>query len=266
MTDLTTGVGSFSITDLNSSHAVEDLGLTAPASGGVIAGTRLLGGLASSLLKDLKGGAGITGLGTLSLTDRSGATASVDLSQAQTIDDVIAAINAAGIGIQASVNQARNGIQLLDTTGASAGNLIVADGDAKQTAEQLGLNVNAAVITKNSGDLGLKTVSENTRLASLNGGSGVAAGSFTLTDTTGRSAKVNVDAQVLTIGDLIQAIDNSGLAVQAQVNGTGDGIEIVDTAHGSGPLQVQEGSPRRPGICIFSAPQRRRRSAVSRPR
>ena len=242
LSDLTTGAGSFSIIDLNSSRAVEDLGLTAPASGGVIAGTRLLGGLATSLLKDLKGGAGISALGTLNLTDRSGATAGVDLSQAQTIDDVIAAINAAGIGVQASVNPARNGIQLLDSTGSNTSNLIVADADAQQTAEKLGLTVNAAVTTKNSGDLGLKTVSENTRLGSLNGGSGVAAGSFTLTDTTGRSAKVNVDAQLLTIEDLIQAIENAGLAVQAQVNGTGDGIEIVDTAHGNGPLQVQEGS------------------------
>ncbi len=242
LTDLTTGAGTFSITDLNSSRAVEDLGLTAPASGGVITGTRLLGGLATSLLKDLKGGAGISGLGTLNLTDRSGATASVDLSGAQTIDDVIAAINAAGIGIQASVNQARNGIQLVDTTGASASNLIVADGDASQTAEQLGLADNAAVASKNSGDLGLKTVSENTKLASLNGGSNVAAGSFTLTDTNGRSAKITVDNQVLTIGDLIQAIDNSGLSVAAKVNASGDGIEIVDTAHGSGQVQVQEGN------------------------
>jgi flagellar hook-associated protein 2 len=242
LTDSTTGGGAFTINDLNSSHAVEDLGLTATASGGVIAGTRLLGGLATSLLKDLKGGAGLSGLGTLSLTDRSGATASVDLSNAQTLDDVIAAINAAGIGIQASVNQARNGIQVVDTTGASASNLIVADGDAQQTAEQLGLAVNAATTSNDSGDLGLKTVSENTRLASFNGGVGVAAGSFTVTDTTGRSAKVNVDNQVLTIGDLIQAIDNSGVAVAAQVNATGDGIEIIDTAHGSGLLQVQEGS------------------------
>ena len=242
LTDRTSGSGTFSISDLNSSHAVEDLGLTTPASGGVISGTRLLGGLTTSLLKDLKGGAGISGLGTLNLTDRNGATASVNLSGAQTIDDVINDINAAGIGIQASVNQARNGIQLVDTTGASASNLIVADGDASQTAERLGLTVNAAVTSKNGGDLDLKTVSENTTLASLNGGSGVAAGSFTLTDTNGRSATVTVDSQVLTIGDLIQAIDNSGLAVSAQVNSTGDGIEIVDTAHGSGQLQVQEGN------------------------
>ncbi|HEV2971146.1 MAG TPA: flagellar filament capping protein FliD [Pirellulales bacterium] len=242
LTDLTSGGGTFSITDQNSSHAVEDLGLTAAASGGVISGTKLLGGLATSLLKDLNGAAGINSLGTLDLTDRSGATASVDLSHAQTVDDVISAINAAGIGIQAGVNSARNGIQLTDTTGSTASNLIVSDGDAHQTAEKLGLAVNGAAAEKNSGDLDLKTVSENTKLASLNGGAGVAAGSFTITDTSGRSAKVNVNSQVLTVGDLIQAIDNTGLSVQAQVNSTGDGVELVDTAHGSGSLKVQEGS------------------------
>jgi flagellar capping protein FliD len=242
LTDLTSGGGTFSIADQNSSHAVEDLGLNGAASGGVISGTKLLGGLATSLLKDLNGGAGISGLGTLDLTDRSGATASVDLSHAQTVDDVIAAINAAGIGIQARVNTARNGIQLTDTTSSTTSNLIVADGDAQQTAEKLGLAINFAVTTKNSGDLDRKTVSENTKLASLNGGAGIAAGSFTITDTSGHSAKVNVNSQVLSVGDLIQAIDNTGLSVQAQVNSTGDGIEIVDTAHGSGSLKVQEGS------------------------
>ncbi|HEV3415778.1 MAG TPA: flagellar filament capping protein FliD, partial [Pirellulales bacterium] len=242
LTDLTSGGSTFSIADQNSSHAVEDLGLTGAPSGGVIAGTRLLGGLATSLLKDLNGGAGISSLGTLDLTDRSGATASVDLSHAQTVDDVIAAINAAGIGVRASVNTARNGIQLTDTTGSTASNLIVSDGDARQTAEKLGLATNSAVTTKNSGDLDLKTVSENSKLASLNGGTGIAAGSFTITDTSGHSAKVNVNSQVLSVGDLIQAIDNTGLSVQAQVNSTGDGIEIVDTAHGSGTLKVQEGS------------------------
>ena len=99
LTDLTSGAGTFAIADLNSSQAVEDLGLGGVAAGGVIQGTKLLGGLATSLLKDLKGGAGISGLGTLALTDRSGTSAAVDLSQAQTVDDVIAAINAVGIGI-----------------------------------------------------------------------------------------------------------------------------------------------------------------------
>ncbi|HKD36284.1 MAG TPA: flagellar cap protein FliD N-terminal domain-containing protein, partial [Pirellulales bacterium] len=106
LTDLTSGSGTFSITDLNSSHAVEDLGLTAPASGGAITGSQLLGGLATSLLKDLRGGAGISGLGTLTLTDRSGAAASVDLSHAQSISDVLSAINSAGLGIQATINTA----------------------------------------------------------------------------------------------------------------------------------------------------------------
>ncbi len=242
LTDLTTGSGTFSITDVNASHAVEGLGLTAAASGGVISGTPLLSGLNSTLLKDLNGGAGISGLGQLNITDRSGATATVDLSQAQTVDDVINDINSAGIGVQASVNAARNGIQLTDTTGSTNSNLIVADADSSQTAEKLGLAVNAAVTSQNSGDLGRQTVSVNTTLASYNGGSGVANGTFTITDTNGRSAKVTVNSSVETVGDLIQAIDNTGLGVQAALNGAGDGISITDTAHGSGTLQVQEGN------------------------
>ncbi len=243
LTDLTTGVATFSIADLNSSHAAEDLGLNAAASGGVITGSPLLGGLTSSLLKDLNGGAGLGTLGQLNISDRNGISASVDLSSAVTLDDVIGRINAAGIGVTANVNAARNGIQLTDSTGASASNFIVANGvDGTQTADKLGLTVNAAVTSKNGGDLALRSVGENTQLASLNGGGGVASGSFTITDTAGHSSKVNVGSTVKTIGDLIQAIENSGLAVQASVNSTGDGVLIADTAHGSGTLQVQEGS------------------------
>ncbi len=221
---------------------MEDLGLTTTSASGVIAGTHLLAGLSSTLLKDLKGGAGVSGLGHLNVTDRNGITANVDLSQAQSVDDVITAINAGGNGVKASVNAARNGIQLTDTTGATGSNLVVATADASQSAEQLGLVVNSAANSFNSGDLGRKTVNENTLLASLIGGSGVGAGNFTITDSNGRSARVTVDSQVLTIGDLIQAIDNTGLQVQAAVNSTGDGIVITDTAHASGALQVQEGN------------------------
>ena len=107
LTDLTTpGSGTFSVSDLNNSQAAKDLGLNVAASGGTITSAPLLGGLKSSLLRDLNGGQGLGTLGTIQLTDRSGNSATVDLSQAQTVDDVIHDINAAGIGIQASVNSA----------------------------------------------------------------------------------------------------------------------------------------------------------------
>ncbi len=242
LTDLTSGSGTFSVTDLNSSQAAENLGLNVSASGNTITGGQLLGGLNSTLLRNLNGGAGLGQLGTLELTDRSGATASVDLSGAQTIDDVVGDINNAGIGIQAAVNSARDGIQLTDTTGSTTGNLIVADGDSTGTAEKLGIAVNAAQNSVNSGSLNLQTVSENTTLASLNGGQGVAQGYFTITGSNGASARVNIGTNQKTIGDVITSINSLGLGVTASLNTAGNGILLTDTSGGSGTLKVTEGN------------------------
>lgn len=241
LTDLTTDLGnSFSVVDLNGSKVAADLGLTSTASGETITGRRLLGGLKTSLLSSLGGTVGLGTLGLVDLTDRGGATASVDLSAAETLDDVISAINGAGIGIQATVNSARNGILFTDITGSTTNNLIIANGDGTNTADKLGLTTDTATTSKSSGSLQLRTVGENTLLAKLGGGAGVSQGSFTITDTTGAKGTVSVHDQVKTIGDLLDAIGDLGLAVEAKVNDSGDGITLIDTAHGSGTLTVAE--------------------------
>ena len=112
LTDATVGANTFTVEQLNASHAAADLGLDVTAAGGTITGRRLLAGLKTTLVDSFNGGAGFN-LGLIQLTDRSGATASVDLSAAATLDDMIAAINSAGVGIQARVNDARNGILAL---------------------------------------------------------------------------------------------------------------------------------------------------------
>ncbi len=130
-----------------------------------------------------------------------------------------------------------------DTSGGSTSNLIIANGDANNAATKLGLTVNAAVTTKNSGDLKLQTVSKATLLSSLNGGKGAAAGTFVITDNTGTARTVSIDKDAKTVGDVINAINDSGLAISARINSTGDGILIVDTTDAGGSLlKVVEGS------------------------
>jgi flagellar hook-associated protein 2 len=128
----------------------------------------------------------------VNLTDRSGAQASVNLAGAETVDDVIARINAAGVGIQASVNAARNGIQLSDTTGLTAGKLIVASGDDKGAAEKLKLAIDAEASQRNSGSLSAQALGAATRLSSLNGGKGVADGLIRITDARGGTRTVGI--------------------------------------------------------------------------
>ena len=239
LTDLTSDSGgSFSVTDLNSSHAAHDLGLDVAASGDTITGQQILGGLKTVLLNSLNGGNGLGTLGVISITDRSGASAAVDLSAARTLDDVISAINATGLGVRAQINDAGNGIAIVDTTGATASNLIVANGDATNTADKLGITVDAAINSKSSGSLNLQVVSESTLLANLNGGSGVGAGKVQITDSNSHTATLTVNSNIKSVGDLINSINLVGIGVEAHINDSGDGIVLVDTAHGSGILSA----------------------------
>jgi len=240
--DLTAGDGEFTLFPLYESDALQDLGLDRPAQDGVIEGRRLLGGLKSVLLSSLNGGNGLGALGKIDLTDRSGAEATVDLSAAETLDDVIQAINGAGIGILARVNPARNGIELLDTTGSTAGNLIVADADANNTASKLGIAINDAVNSVNGGDLHLQIISPNTLLSELNGGRGVARGTLLIEDSLGNREVLDLrDPKIQTVGDVLKAIYGMRVRVYAEINETGDGILLRDLENGPGELAVYEG-------------------------
>jgi len=241
-TDLTTGSNTFSLSAANDSSALADLGLDGSATDGVITGRRLMGGLQTVLLASLNGGKGLGPLGTVVMADRRNQQATADLSECETLQDVLDRINdaatAAGAGITARVNAARNGIELVDTTGEAAGQLVVSG----ETAEKLGLDVSADVTSVNSGDLHLRIVSPSTRLASLNGGAGVATGLFTIIDSAGGRSTINVRSSAQTVGDVIREINHVSSSVRAEINDTGDGIVLRDLKNGSGPLTVQAGS------------------------
>jgi len=241
LTDLSAGTGTFAVTSPTGGNVAEELGLTGAAVAGVITSQKLLGGLDSVSLRTLDGGQGLGTLGLLSLTDRSGATATVNLAGASTLDEVIAAINSANIGIEADFNSSHTGLVLEDTTGSSASNLIVASGDGTGTAEKLQLAANVSQNEKDSGDLHRQVVSLGTLLSSYNGGKGVGKGSFLITNTSGQIGAVNLtQLHAKTIGDVVAAINGLGIGVEAKINDAGDGIALTDTAGGSGTLTVAD--------------------------
>lgn len=245
LTDTTGGGGTLSVSALSGSTAARDLGIVgAEQGGGVLTGQRVLAGFNSVLLKDLNGGSGITTLGTVQFTDRSGASATLDFSNAGSIDDVMKLINGSGLGITAAINASQDGIKLTDSTGSSVSNLIVAD-VAGTTANDLHITTNDATTSVNSGGLNLQYISENTRLDRLNGGLGVQKGTFQITDSASHSAQINLTASnIKTVGDVIQVINSSGVGVLASLNSNGDGILLTDTAGGSGTLTVAENGGR----------------------
>lgn len=249
ITDLTEGSGSFTLTAISGSPALADLGLTGTAVEGVITGNRIIGGLKTVLLSSLNGGQGLGALGSVTLTDHSGASDTVNLSGAKTLDDVVDILNTATVGVTARVNDAKTGIVLEDTTGLSTGQLTIADADATSTVYHLGFtddsettSVETNESSLDTGDLHLQVINTDTKLGALNGNSGVAAGSFTIYDSDGNATKITVGSSITTIGQLVRAI-NQGLAnVSAEINETGDGISIIDLAGGTGTLRVVEGS------------------------
>jgi flagellar hook-associated protein 2 len=244
LTDLTAGGGTFAVANVGTGTAAEALGLTTTAVGNTITGRRLISGLRDTLTSSLRGGQGLGTLGEIDITNRNNVTSNVDLSQAETLAEIVAAINDQAVGVTASINEARNGIVLTDTTGATASNLIVADGDASETATALGIVVDDAVTSINSGTLGRQLIGRATLLSSLNGGKGVDIADILIVDSSGTSGAVDLNTpgnNAKTIGDVIDRINALTTAdVEARINDTGDGILLIDNAGGEGTLQVKE--------------------------
>lgn len=242
LTDLTTGSTDFAVENGVAGTAAEDLGIATTTTGATITGKRLLSGLRDTLLTSLKGGQGVGTLGAIQVTDRAGVSASVNLAAAETLDDVIDLINAAAPNVTAAINSARNGFVVTDNT-AGGGNLIIANGDANNAATKLGIAINQAVATKNSGALKRQTISEATLLSSLNGGKGVVLGDVRITDSKGVTKTADLNSTTnspKTVGDVIDAINALGNGVVARINDAGDGVIITDTAGGASALGVKD--------------------------
>ncbi|MDA1212415.1 MAG: flagellar filament capping protein FliD [Planctomycetota bacterium] len=248
LTDNTGGGGTLAVENLNTASVVDELGLSDAEVGGVITGHRLLAGMNSVLLKNLRGGQGIDQLGDLTLTDRTGTSATIDLSNAESIDEILTAINGAtSVGavklqLTARVNSTGTGIEIIDTSGSTANNLVIADVGGSTLAEQLGIEIDAATTSVNSGSLGLRTVNHATALSTFGPGqTDVGTGTILITDTAGNAASVVFTSGTQTIGDIIQRINAAdGVQVRAELNDTGDGIVLIDEAGGAGSLGVQD--------------------------
>lgn len=245
--DTVGGAGNVGVSDLAGAKVARSLGLDSAGMGGTLTGKTLHGGMNTSLLRNLRGGQGVTQLGQISLTDRAGRTATIDLSNATSLGDVIGAVNAAqtagglDLSIEAAVDDSGLGITLRDTSGATASNLIVADVGGGTLAADLNIDVDGAVTSVRSGHLGRRYVSESTSLSTYGpGGKAVGLGNFQITDSAGTVSTISVSGQTTTIGDVIDRINAASVAVTAKLNDTGDGIVLIDEAAGAGNLTVAD--------------------------
>ncbi|MFP4144394.1 MAG: flagellar filament capping protein FliD [Phycisphaeraceae bacterium] len=236
LTDTTGGGAGFSVAAVSDSRAAADLGLLGSDddADGKLGGKRLLATINSKMLSGLRGGQGVTA-GTIEITNAAGTATQVDLSTASSVDDVLRLINESGAGVTASLNNVGHGIAISDASGGT-GDLVIADVSGSAAAE-LGLAGTFSEGSADSGDLDFQYVTENTRLDEL----GVTRGKFTITDSAGDSATVDLtQGNEVALSDVISEINSRGLAITARINDTGDGILIEDTGPGTNAIRVEE--------------------------
>ncbi len=215
-----------SVSETGNGTTASDLGIERPAPGGALVGKFLLPRLTlSTPLSWLRMGMGIDQAGGLRLRNDN-QTVTVDISTAQTVQDVINAINAAGIGAVASINAMNNGLNVQCRV----------SGSSLSIGEQSGTTAT---------DLGIRSLHSGRKLADLNNGSGV--GTVTGADiriVARTGATVDVDLSgAKTVGDVLAAINAAtgaaGVAVTADLTSTGNSIELVDATGGAGWIRVE---------------------------
>ncbi|MAI74011.1 MAG: flagellar hook protein FliD [Rhodopirellula sp.] len=143
--DVSGGSGSFTISSLDDTAA--SVGLDASTTDSILIGDNLNRKTvdSSTLLADLNQGSGID-TGSFTITDSAGIVGAVNLKVEgiTTVGGLVDAINALSTGVTASLNDAGDGIALVDTAAGSA-TLEVVDTGTGTTAADLGIAGTAVV-------------------------------------------------------------------------------------------------------------------------
>lgn len=169
-------------------------------------------------LEDLNGGAGVA-RGKIVITDRAGGSATVDLTDVTSVNEVLNRINStSGIAVTATVSE--DGLVLTDTSGG-AGTLTVANGAGYTTATDLGIAGTGTGDTLTGNDIFY--LSGTSRLSALNDGNGVLirSGSYDLQIQTRDGARTfSID-----LGPIRADVDDS---TSLDDLNNGNGISIDD--------------------------------------
>lgn len=178
----------------------------------------------STLLADLNRGRGVVS-GSILVTNRAGASFTVDLTTAQNINDVINSINSIVTGVTASVGADGKRLVLEDTNTPIISNLIVKEVGTTTTALDLGIRGSVP------GDIvGLDldpNVSSATAVSALRDGLGISLGKISL----GNIGVVDLAlGSGVSVGDLLSAINTaSTLPVNAIITSDGTHLEVFST-------------------------------------
>lgn len=268
ITDNTVGVDDFRVEEVFGNNPVsvrdtttvaKNLGLLRSESGNAVVGDPLSppGLTTASLLSTL---APPPERGFLVIRGSDKEPVEVDLTDANTIDDVLIAINATD-KFKATWDTAANRFVISDPL-ATGGNYGITVEEQSNTGRDLGFvvgssNYDTSVITgaainlqslpTSTGAFDLTpALTEFTELESLNAGrtfnSGVNLGYIRITDKAGRFKAIDLRGSK-TIGDVLAKINDTanGLYVEAKINADKNGIEIIDKNQGAtGKLEIMD--------------------------
>ena len=223
------------IADTSSGHTAADLGIAGTFAPAVSTPGQGVNSKVTGLtpLSALNNGAGLDPAGFI-ITSGTGSTAksaTITLAGLNTVQDLVNAIDNSGMNVTAKLST--------DGTGIEVDNNV--SGLPVTIGESGGLTAT---------QLGIRSFNTQTQLSDLNGGTGVTfasatqpgAADFTITRQDGVSFSVDLTG-AKTVQDVLDKINtatgNTGATkVTAQLNSTGNGIELVDNSGGTGTLAV----------------------------
>ncbi|MDB5333738.1 MAG: hypothetical protein JWP03_4889 [Phycisphaerales bacterium] len=227
----TTGGDNITVQDVGGATTAADLGIARATGAG--AGTALVGANVKPNLtvltpvSALNAGVGIDLTHGLKITNGSN-SATVTFAASATVGDLLNTINGSGVAVQAQINSAGTGIDILNPTQGT----------------QLTVSENGGTT---AADLGVRSFGPASPLSELNNGNGVhlATGGpdFNITRSDGTTFSVTLAGSV-TVQDVINKINTAsgGVGLTAAFSNTTNGITLTDTAGGAGTLTIAQGN------------------------
>jgi flagellar hook-associated protein 3 len=220
----TSGTTNLSVSEVGGGTTAADLGILQPTPIGV--GASLQGTSVATKVTDftpLSALLGGTGIDPTGFNISNGVTTkTISLQGLTTVQDLVNAVNTAGVGATAEINSAGTGIDLYNSTQGTP-----------LTVSEIGGNT--------ATELGFRTFSPTTPLASLNNGNGVstpAGNQFSITTADGTVNNISL-TNAATVQDVLDQINSqTGGTVTASFATTGNGIVLTDNTTGTGTLTV----------------------------
>lgn len=222
------GAAALEVREVGNGTTASDLGLLSASTTGIITGENLHARVTGTTpLAALAHGAGVSLASPIRITNGE-LNATIDLSAAQTVQDVLNAINLAGVGAQAVISADGDGIDVINLL--SGQEMRISDVAGGTSADSLGirtLHAGLPVSELNHGE-GLRTVAgkSDLRVVAKNG----AGFEVSLSGAT-------------TVQDVLNAINAAataaGVAVTASLNPDGPGLRLDDATGGTGDLYVE---------------------------